>query len=63
MSKLTEAHLKPLATAFIQALNAGEIPLSSALDFVDAVCNATLERRVYEHERKKKLHPTKPMKE
>ena len=62
MSKLTEAHLKPLATAFIQALNAGEISLQSALDFTEAVCNAALERRVYERERKKP-HPTKPMKE
>lgn len=62
MSKLTPAHLKPLAAAFTTALQQDQISLQDALDFVEVVTDVVLERRVQEHARKIRLPSTQPSK-
>lgn len=45
MSKITAAHLAPLAIAFDQALREGAITLEQAYDFCDRTYTAYLEQR------------------
>ena len=60
MTKLTSAHLKPLAAAFTTALQQDQITLQEALDFVEEVTNVALDRRVAKYSKKHQLPSTQP---